>query len=129
MKSNPAPRVAMMMARGTSWVGRLASSDSVETASKPRKDRHSTAAPAKTTPRPEAVPSPRNGAAMSTPPVPVRVTIAIARKVTMKTVCTAMMTKLARATDTMPTMLSTVTIATDTTMKTHAGIAGNAASR
>ena len=47
----------------------------------------------------------------------------------MKIVWTAMIRKLARATDTMPTMLSTVTIAIADRMKTHSGIAGTAAFR
>ena len=106
----------MMMARGTSRVGRRASSDSVDTASKPRKDRHSTAAPAKITPTPVALPSPVHGAARSTLPLPLRVASAITTKVPMKTVCTAMMSALARATETMPTTLRTVTSPTATTM-------------
>lgn len=51
------------------------------------------------------------------------------RNATMKIAWTAMMTKFARATDTMPTMLSTVTIAIAMRMNTHAGIAGIAADR
>ena len=62
--------VAIMIARGTLRVGSLASSESVETASNPRKDRHSTAAPAAMTPNPRAVPSPVNGAIRSTLPLP-----------------------------------------------------------
>ncbi len=119
----------MMIARGTLRVGSLASSDSVETASNPRKDKHSTAAPAAMTPNPPAVPSPVSGAIRSTLPLPEIFTSASAMNVTMKMVCTATIRKLARATETMPMMLSTVTIAIPTRMKTQAGIAGNAASR
>jgi hypothetical protein len=70
-----------------------------------------------------------NGASGSTLPLPDSLTIASTTNVTMKISCTAMMRKLALATDTMPTMLSTVTVAMPTRMKTHAGIEGIAASR
>jgi hypothetical protein len=81
MKISLDATVAIMIAVGTLRVGFLASSDNVDTASKPRN------------------------------------------------ACTAMMRKLALATETMPTMLSTVTTAIATRMITHAGIAGIAASR
>ena len=44
---SPDTTVAIMMAFGTVRVGSFASSDSVDTASNPRKDRHRIAAPAK----------------------------------------------------------------------------------
>ena len=50
-------------------------------------------------------------------------------KTTMKTACNAMIKKLALATETMPTMFRTVTIAMVTRMMTQAGIAGMAAFR
>src|SRR5690242_16579990 len=126
MKIKPEAKVAIMMARGTERVGFFASSDKVETASKPKNDRHSTAAPAKTGPTPRAVPSPRNGAAGSTEPDLVTVTIDSTTKTTMKMVWAAMMTKLVRLTETMPMMLSTVTSAMDPTTHTQAGITGRA---
>src|SRR5690625_7517555 len=79
--------VAMMIARGTVRFGSLASSDSVETASKPRKDRHRIAAPAMTLSNPGAVPSPVNGAARSTVPVPDSDEIPSAAKARMKIAC------------------------------------------
>src|ERR1700748_147466 len=111
MKMTPDAMVAIMIARGTVRLGSLASSESVDTASNPRNDRHRIAAPATIGLNPGAVPSPRSGAMKSTAPDWVSVTQARMRKTTMKIACTAMMTKLARSTDTMPMMLSTVTIA------------------
>ena len=129
MKIRPAEMVAIMMARGTPRRGSLASSDSVDTASNPRNDRHRIAAPASTGPRPVAVPSPVNGAARSTLPPPNVSPSASTTNVTMKIACTAMIRKLARATDTMPTMLSTVTKPIATSTITHSGSAGSAALR
>ena len=129
MKIRPDAMVAIMIARGTFRLGSLASSESVETASNPRKDRHSTAAPAAMTPNPPADPSPVSGAIRSTLPLPEIFTSASTTNVMMKMVCTAMMTMLARATETMPMMLRTVTIAIPTRTNTQAGTAGNAASR
>ena len=47
----------------------------------------------------------------------------------MKIAWIAMIRKLARATETMPTMLSTVTIAIEMSTITHSGSAGTAAFR
>ena len=47
MKMIPEATVAMMIACGTVRLASLASSDSVDTASNPRKDRHRMAAPAR----------------------------------------------------------------------------------
>ena len=129
MKIKPDATVAIMIALGTLRLASLASSDSVDTASKPRNDRHRMAAPAKTGPRPPAEPSPVNGAARSTVPRPDSDATTNTAKTTMKMAWIAMMRALARATETMPTMLSTVTIAMVTTMITQAGSAGTAASR
>ena len=49
--------------------------------------------------------------------------------VTMKIAWTAMIRKLARSTDTMPTTFSTVTMAIEASTKTQAGTAGKAACR
>jgi hypothetical protein len=129
MKISLDATVAIMIAVGTLRVGFLASSDNVDTASKPRNDRHRIAAPAKIGLIPDALPSPVKGAIGSTVPIPDTFTRASTTNVTMKIACTAMMRKLALATETMPTMLSTVTTAIATRMITHAGIAGIAASR
>jgi hypothetical protein len=129
MNSTPQMSVANMIAFGTSRLASLASSESVDTASNPRNDRHRMAAPASTGPMPPAVPSPRKGAMTSTLPEPEMVATAMTRNTTMKIAWMAMIRKLARATETMPTMLSTVTMPMVTTMMTHGGIAGTAAFR
>ena len=68
MKISPDTMVAIMIACGTVRLASLASSDSVDTASNPRKDRHRIAAPAKIGLIPSALPSPVNGAIRSTVP-------------------------------------------------------------
>lgn len=65
----------------------------------------------------------------STLPEPEMVATAMTRNTTMKMAWIAMIRKLARATETMPTMLSTVTMPMVTRMMTHGGIAGTAAFR
>src|SRR5699024_10257659 len=121
--------VAMMIARGTVRFGSLASSDSVETASQPRKDRHRIAAPAMTLANPGAGPAPGQGAARSTVRVPDADESRSAAKARVKIACAAMIAMFARATDTMPMMLRTVTRAIAATTNTHAGIIGKAAER
>src|ERR1700712_4971120 len=119
--------VAIMMARGTVRVGSFASSESVDTASNPRNDRQRIAAPAKIGLHPPTVPSPVNGDITFTVPSFDVATNAITMNTTMKTICTASSTKLARATDTMPTTLSTVTTTIDSRIHAHGGTAGMAA--
>ena len=126
-KISPHPTVAIMMALGTVRLGSLASSDIVDTASKPRNDRQRIAAPAKIGPAPPTVPSPVNGAIRLTLPTLLIVTKAITTKTTMKMICSARRRKLARATETMPTMLSTVTTTIAIRIHTHGGTAGIAA--
>src|SRR6478672_6825637 len=116
----PAVIVAIMMARGTLRVGSLASSDSVDTASKPRNDRHRIAAPASTGFNPGALPSPLSGSIRSTVPLCDNVTTASTRNTTMNTACIAMINILARATETIPIVMRT---------NTHGGTAGIAALR
>ena len=128
-KITPAVIVAIMIARGTLRVGSLASSASVDTASKPRNDRHRIAAPASTGLNPGAVPSPLKGAIRSTVPLCDNVTNDSTRNTTMNTACITMIRRLARATETMPMMLSTVTMAIVMSTNTHAGTAGIAALR
>jgi hypothetical protein len=65
----------------------------------------------------------------STLPEPVIAATAMTRNTTTKTAWMAMISMLARATDTMPTMLSTVTMAMVTRTITHSGIDGTAALR
>ena len=98
----------------------------VETASNPRKDRHSTAAPASTGPRPTplAPPSPVKGRPGSKLPVAI-VLIASATKTTTKTAWIAMMIEFALSMVVMPTMLRTVTSASDPRNPTHTGIEGH----
>src|SRR5689334_2086717 len=84
MKMMPDAIVAIMIARGTVRFGSLASSESVDTASNPRKDRHRMAAPARIGLNPGAVPSPRNGAMKSTLPVWDSVTQDMMMNTTMK---------------------------------------------
>ncbi len=124
---SPDTTVAIMMAFGTVRVGSFASSDRVDTASNPRKDRQRMAAPAKIGVTPLTVPSPLNGATRFTLPYPAMVTKAITTSTTMKMICSARSRKLARATDTMPMMLSTVTRAIAIRIHTHGGTAGTAA--
>lgn len=126
---SPPVSVAMTIARGTERLGSFASSDSVETASKPRKDRQRIAAPAMTAPNPSTVPSPVNGAARSTEPEPEMVAKERTAKVRMKIPWAAMMTMFARATETMPMMLRIVTRTMATRTKTHEGTIGRAALR
>src|SRR6185295_8557527 len=90
----PAVIVAIMMARGTLRVGSLASSDSVDTASNPRNDRHKIAAPASIGLSPVALPSPANGAIKSTVPLCDNVTNDSTRNTTMNTTCIAMISML-----------------------------------
>src|SRR3954470_14060151 len=116
-----------MIALGTVRVGSFASSDSVDTASNPRKDRQRIAAPAKIGLAPLTEPSPVNGATRLTLPALVIVTNAITTSTTMKISCKASSRKLARATDTMPTMLRIVTTTTAMMIHTHGGTAGMAA--
>ena len=61
MNSSPAPIVTIMIARGTVRRESFASSESVETESNPRNDRHRIAAPWNSGPTPATVPSPVNG--------------------------------------------------------------------
>ena len=82
------------------------------------------AAPAKMTPAPGAVPSPVSGANRSTLPLPEMVTKASTTNTAMKIVCMATMRNLARATETMPMMLRTVTSAIVTRMMTQGGTEG-----
>src|SRR5882757_6948592 len=124
---SPHTTVAIMIALGTVRVGSLASSDSVETASNPRKDKHRIAAPAKIGLAPPTVPSPANGATRLTLPVRVIVTKAITTRTTMKISCSARSRKVTRATETMPTMLRIVTTTIAIRIHTHGGTAGIAA--
>src|SRR6476469_5881516 len=123
----PDTTVAIMMALGTVRVGSLASSDRVDTASNPRKDRQRMAAPAKIGVTPPTVPSPVNGATRFTLPYPEIVTKAITTSTTMKMICSAMIMKVAPAHHTMPTILSTVPTAIGIKIHTHGGTAGTAA--
>ena len=116
-----------MIALGTVRLASFASSDSVETASNPRKDRHSSAAPVKTEPNPSTVPSPASGAIRFTLPDPDIEAIDITTNTAMNRNCNPMMTTLAHDTETMPTMLSIVTAAIATRIHTHVGTAGSAA--
>lgn len=129
MKSIPAISVVIMIARGRVVFGSRVCSVIVDTESKPRNERHSTAAPATNGPNLPAPPFPVNGARRPTVrPWPIE-PAASATETTMKIACTPMISMLARATETTPTMFSTVTMAIDASTKTHGGMAGKAAFR
>ena len=107
------------------------SSAIVDTASNPRNDRHSTAAPASSGPRPdegstppaayEALPTNGSHGLTSAPTAPT----AITTNVTTNSTWAVMMATLALAMDSMPITFSTVTATMAVTMNTHGAMAGN----
>ncbi|MNN65780.1 hypothetical protein D3C81_1813080 [compost metagenome] len=114
-----------MIARGTSRRASRHSSARVETASKPRNDRHSTAAPAIRAPKPGCEPSPSSGDSRSSG-WPASDWQDRATNTTMNTICAPTIRLLVLATEWMPTTLSTVTRAIDASAIDQAGMAGKA---
>jgi hypothetical protein len=103
--------------------GSSVSSDSVETASKPRNDSASTAAPAKTAP--VSMPEPANGDVQEcTSTSPVIRPIASTANTAMKMNCAAMRTKFMLDSSRMPRMFRPVTSATATTIHSACGVLG-----
>ena len=106
-----------MIAFGIRERGSSVSSDSVETASKPRNDRARIAAPAKIAPT--SIPDDTNGAVNDfTSTSPVMSPMASAANTTMKTNCAPTSTKFMPASSRMPRMFSPVTIRTVSTIHT-----------
>ncbi len=126
VNSRPAPTVVMTMARGMSRCGSRVSSARVETASKPRNDRHSTAAPAINGAKPGWLPSPTKGRLRSSEGMPARCLTAMATNTTAKTNWAPTITLLMPATELMPITLSTVTRPIAASTKTQAGTIGKA---
>ncbi|MNI79591.1 hypothetical protein D3C73_1360600 [compost metagenome] len=95
----------------------------VDTASKPRKDRHSTAAPAMTSAT--LKPSWWNGASNDTGALwSLRLRTDSATKTTMNTSCATTSIQLTRVIDSMPIRLRKVTRAIEPSTHTQAGTAG-----
>lgn len=121
MNSSPLASVHSRIASGTVRRGSRVSSDSVDTASKPRNDRHRIAEPAKI-----ACASPYAGSASAgSSPAPAATCAAAATNTAMNTSWLAIRIRFTRLTSRMPTMFNPVTSTMLATIHTLAGTAGN----